>query len=114
MESTIDFFRFREREDFIALSQGGDSCADAIAVRHECQSVSLGPRAPSRALSAKREARKSGCLVYFKRTARLPRDADEGVRAPSKEVELYQTTKPGVPIKTHLDRCRLQLIKNYG
>jgi len=22
MESTIDFFRFREREDFIALSQG--------------------------------------------------------------------------------------------
>ena len=41
MESTIDFFRFRAREDFITLSQG-ESCADAIAARRECQSVSPG------------------------------------------------------------------------
>jgi len=53
MESTIDFFRFREREAFIALSQGAAS--DAIAARRECQSASLGARAPSPALSAKRE-----------------------------------------------------------
>ena len=41
MESTIDFFRFLAREDFIALSKG-NSIADAIAARRECQSVSLG------------------------------------------------------------------------
>lgn len=40
MESTIDFFRFREREDFIALFQGATPFADAIATRRECQSVS--------------------------------------------------------------------------
>ena len=40
MESTIDFFRFREREAFIALSQGAAS--DAIAARRECQLASLG------------------------------------------------------------------------
>lgn len=48
MESTIDFFRFRAREDFITLSQG-DSNADAIAARPGCQLIAWQNGAQSRA-----------------------------------------------------------------
>jgi len=41
MELTIDFFRFREREDFIAFSPASFR-RDAIAAGCECQSLSLG------------------------------------------------------------------------
>jgi hypothetical protein len=39
MELTIDFLRFREREDFIALFSDGESNGDAIAAGQECQSL---------------------------------------------------------------------------
>jgi hypothetical protein len=38
MESTIDFFRFREREDFIAFFPRASFHRDAIAAGGECQS----------------------------------------------------------------------------
>ena len=38
MESTIDFLRFREREDFIASFRASFR-DDAIAAQRECQSV---------------------------------------------------------------------------